>query len=114
MRHLHGVYLRRHMVSDKEQFGIGVIDDVVNLLSHELMENGHGNGAIGQRSQEGYSPLAAVTSTEGNLVAFLHTTILEKDVEFLNLAGNIVKLQGGSLIVCQGIKVPIVDDAVLY
>jgi hypothetical protein len=78
------------------------------------MENGHGNGAIGQRSQEGYSPLAAVTSTEGYLVALLHTTILEKDVEFLNLAGNIVKLQGSSLVVCQGIKVPIVDDAVLY
>ena len=27
---------------------------------------------------------------------------------------NIVKLQGGSLVVCQGIKVPIIDDAVLY
>ena len=50
MGHLHGVYLRSHMVSDKEQFGIRVIDDVVNLLGHELVENGYGTGTIGQRS----------------------------------------------------------------
>ena len=114
MRHLHGVYLCSHMVADKEQLGIGVIDDVVNLLSHKLMKDGYSNGTIGQRSQEGYSPLTAVATTEGYLVALLHTTILEKDVELLNLAGNIMKLQGGSLVVCQGIKVPIIDDAVLY
>ena len=113
MGHLYGVNLCSYMVAHKEQLGVRVIDDVVNLVGHELMQNGHGNGSIGQRSQKGYSPLAGVATAEGYLVTLHDTTVFKQDVQLLYLTSHIVILQGGSLVVCQRIEIPIVDDALL-
>ena len=114
MGHLHGVYLCGHMVANEQELGVGVVHDIVNLLSHELMQDGYSHGAVGQRSQEGYGPLAAIASAEGNLVALHHAAVLEQDVQLLYFAGHIVELQGGSFVVGECIKVPVIDDALLY
>ena len=78
--HLHRVYLRSHMVTHKEQFGVGVIDDVVYLLCHELVQDGYCHGAVCQRGQERHCPLAAVASAEGYLVALGDATVLKQNV----------------------------------
>ena len=102
------------MVAHEEQLGIGVIDDIVNLLRHELVENGHGNSSVGEGSEEGYGPLAAVASAEGYLVAFHDAAVLEQDMQLLDFSCYIMILKGCSLVVGQRIKVPVVDDALLY
>ena len=114
VRHLYGVYLGGHVVTDKQQFGVRVIHDVVYLVCHELMQDGHGNGSIGQRGQECHSPLTGVSSTKGYLVTFLHTTVLKQYMQFLYLACHVVILQRRPLIVCQRIQIPVVNDALLY
>ena len=102
------------MVADEQELGVRVVHDVVNLLGHELVQDGNSHGAVGQRSQEGHGPLAAVAAAEGNLVALHHATVLEQNVQFLYLAGHIVELQGGAFVVGECIKVPVIDDALLY
>jgi hypothetical protein len=102
------------MVADEQELSVGVVHDIVNLLSHELMQDGYSHGAVGQRSQEGHSPLAAVASAEGNLVAFHHAAVLEQDMQLLDFSCYIMILKGCSLVVGQRIKVPVVDDALLY
>ena len=61
-----------HIVACKEEFGIRVVHDVVNLFGHELVQDGHGNGSVGQGSDEGHGPLAGVASAECYLVSFLY------------------------------------------
>ena len=114
MGHLHGVNLRGHMVAHEEQLGIGVIDDVVNLVAKELMKDGNSHSTVGQGGEESYGPLAGVASAQCNLVTFHHTAVLEQDVQLFNLTCYVVVLQGSTLIVSQCIKIPVVDDALLY
>ena len=101
------------MVAHEEQPRLGVVHDVVDLLGIELVEDGHGDGAEGEGSEEGYGPLAGVAPAEGYLVALLYTAVLEEDMYFLNLSGYIMILQRLALVVCQRITIPIVDDALL-
>ena len=114
VRHLRRVYLRGHMVAYEEQAGVGVVDDVVNLLRHEFMQDGYCHGPVCQRGQERHGPLAGVAPAEGYLVALYDTAVLEQDMQLFYLACHIVELQGGSLVVGQRIKVPVVNDALLY
>ena len=112
-RHLGGIDFRGHHVAHEEQFGIGVVDDVMHLFGHELVQDGHGDGPVGERGQESHGPISTVASAECNLVAFHHTAALKHDVEFFNLPGHVMVLQRGSLVVSQRIKVPMVNDALL-
>ena len=85
----------------------------MHLFGHELVQDGHGDGPVGERGQESHGPISTVASAECNLVAFHHTAALKHDVEFFNLPGHVMVLQRGSLVVSQRIKVPMVDDALL-
>ena len=102
------------MITYEEQFGIRVVDDIMNLVCHELMEDRYGDSSVGQGGKESHSPLTGVTSAEGYLVALYHTTVLKQDVQFFYLTCHVMELQGGSFVVSQCIEVPIVDDALLY
>ena len=46
-----------HMVADEEQAGLRVVHDVVDLFRIKLVQDGHGDGAVGQCGDEGHSPL---------------------------------------------------------
>ena len=72
VRHLLRVDDASHIVAGKEQLRIRVVHDIMNLLGHEFVQDGHGNGTVGQRGDESHSPLAAVSSAECNLVTFLY------------------------------------------
>ena len=103
-----------HHVAHEEQFGLGVVHDVVNLVGGELVEDRHGYGSVGECGEEGRCPVGRVASAEGNLVTLHDTTVLEHNVELLDLACHIVILQGGPFIVSQRIQVPILGDTLLY
>ena len=60
----------------------------------ELVEDGHGNGSVGEDAEEGGSPSAEVASAEGYLVARLDACLLEEDVHLLDDAGYIFILEG--------------------
>ena len=101
------------MVAHEEQAGLGVVDDVMDLLGIELMQDGYGDGAVGEGGEEGNGPLAGVASGKGDLVALLNTAVLKETVDFLYFTCHIVILQRLALIVSQCVAVPIVDDAFL-
>ena len=58
----------------------------------KLMQNRHCHGAVCNRSKEGNGPVGTVPSTQGNLVAFDYTAILEHDMQLLNLPSHIMVL----------------------
>ena len=57
--------------------------------------------------------MGRVTAADGYLIALLDITVLKEDMEFFYLAGDIMKLKGGSFIVGECILIPIVDDRTL-
>ena len=57
-----------------------MVDDVVYLVTHELMQNRHGDSSVGQRGEEGYGPLAGIASAEGYLVTLHHAAVLEQNM----------------------------------
>ena len=78
------------------------------------MQYGYCHRTIGKGGKKGHRPVCTVSSTNGYLVSFLNAAIFKQDVQLLYLSCNIVILQGYSFIICQGIAVPVVFDAVLY
>ena len=54
MGHFVGVERGPYHVARKEDFGLRVVDNVVYLLSLELVEDGHDHCSVGKRSHEGY------------------------------------------------------------
>ena len=69
-----------HLVAHKEQFGFGVVHDVVDVVCLELVEDGHDDCAVGQRGKEGHAPVGTVAAADGNLVSFPDAACLENDV----------------------------------
>lgn len=67
-------------VTHEEKFCLAVVDDVVYLVGHELMQDRYGYGTIGEGSEECYCPVGTVATAEGNLVTLDDTRILEHDV----------------------------------
>ena len=98
------------MLGDQIVGGLGVIDNVVNLLSIKLMKNGHNNGSVSNGGQKCYCPVCGVASTHSYPVSFLNTRCLHHDVKLLNLSCHIMILQGNTLVVGQCIEQPVVLD----
>ena len=92
MGHLGSVDLCGHHVAHEQQFGVRVIDDVVDLVCRELMQDGHGHRPIGECGQESARPCRAVSSAERNFVASLHARTFKHDVQLGDLAGYVVVL----------------------
>ena len=57
-----------------------MVDDVVYVVGLELMQDGYDDGSVGKGGQEGNSPVRAVASAHGYLVAFLYTARFKDDV----------------------------------
>ncbi len=91
-----------------------MVDDIVYLLGRKLMEYRHGYGSIGECGKKCHSPVGAIASAEGYLVASLHASVFKQYVEFLYLARHIVILEGRSLVVGECVQVPIVRNALFY
>ena len=112
--HLRRVDGGGHDIAHKEELGLGVVYDVMHLVGHKLMENGHGNGPVREHGKKGGSPVGTIAAAECNLVTLHYSGVLEHDVELLYLACHIVILQSTAFIVSQRVTVPVLDDALLY
>lgn len=55
-------------------------DQVVDCVGLEIVEDRDAHRTVGERSEGRHSPLGAILSAEGNLVALAKAGMLEKDV----------------------------------
>ena len=95
----------------EEQFGFGVIDDMMDVVRLELMEDGDDDCAVCHGCQEGNPPVSAVASAYGDLVARADAGTLQDEVELGYLPCHVLVLQGDTLVISQGVEVPILYDA---
>ena len=90
-----------------------MVDDVMDLFGLKFVLNRYDNCTIRDDGQEGCRPLTTISTTYSNLVAFLHVTVFEQYVKFLDFSSYIVILQRGALVIGERIKIPVLDDALL-
>ena len=76
------------------------------------MQDRYGNGAVGQRGEEGDTPSGGVLSADGNLVSMLHARGLKDDVKFFYNTSDVLILERVCSIVGEGIVVPKLLNAV--
>ena len=112
----HGAFVEifPHLVAYKKKLGLGVVDDVMHIVRLEFVKNGHDDRTIRQGSEESDSPMRTVTSADGDFIAFSDAARFKNDMQFFYFAGYILVLQGGSLIIGQGIQVPVFLYTILY
>ena len=67
------------------------------------MQHGNNDGSIGDGSNECHCPVRTVSATDGDFVSYLHTTVLEHDVELFDFSCHIFVLQGDTFIICKGV-----------
>ena len=109
-----GVDLLGHVVAHKQYLRSAVVHYVVYLLAVELMQDRNGHGTIGEGGQKGYTPVRTVTAAHGYLVASLYPYVFIHNMYFGYLARHIIVLKGGTLIIGQGVVVPVFYNAVFY
>ena len=90
-----------------------MIDDILDGFAVEFMQDGNGNGSVGQCGEECDSPMSGVSSADGYLVPLLNTAILEDNMYFFYFARYIVELESDSLVVSQCILVPVLYNRFL-
>ena len=114
LRHGLGIKVGPNLVASEEQTGTAMVDNVVHLMSHKLVQDGHSYATITERGQESRSPVGTVATAECYLVAAANACIFKKDVEFFNFARYVFILQRSTLVVGQRIKIPVCLDALFY
>ena len=98
----------------KLKVGFGMVDDVVDIVGFELMQNGNDDSSIGNRRQKSDCPVCTVTSANGNLVTGPDAGAFQYDMEFGYFPCYIFVLQCNSFVVCQGVAIPVFNNALFY
>ena len=80
LRHGFGIQVLPDLLADKQQFGLAVVHDVVNLIGLEFMQNRHRYGTISQCSQKGGSPMGRILVAKSNFISRAHTAIFKDDM----------------------------------
>ena len=109
-RHLVGFDNRCHDIAHEEQFGFGMVYDVVNLLGIEFVLDGDGHGSVGKRCQESCCPEGTVATAKCYFVSLPHSAVFKQNVEFFYFSSHILILERGALIVGEGIQIPVLYD----
>jgi hypothetical protein len=118
--YLNDTFERRHRtfvktfpnyITYKEESGFGMVYDIMYLVRLEFVEDRNNYSSISYGSKECYTPMRHVTTADCNLIARLDSAFFENDVEFLDFTSYVLILVSHSLIVCQGIHIPIFLDA---
>ena len=90
-----------------------MIHQIVDAFGLEFVQDGHRDRSVGGGCEEADAPVGLVAGTEGHLVAFLQTALLEGDVQKPDSLGDILVLEGDSLVIGQGVILPMLLDALL-
>lgn len=99
--------------STKKQARFRVIYEVMYVVGLEIVENRHCHDAVGNRGNGGDSPVGAVSSAQGYLVARFQSGIFKKQMQFGNFACDVAVLERLSLKVGHGGETPVVADGLL-
>ena len=86
----------------------------MNLVCSEFMQHRHGNCTVCESCKESHGPTCAVSSAKRYSVTFYYSAVLKQNMQLFYFPCNIFVLQGYSFVICQSIKVPVLDDALLY
>ena len=90
-----------------------MVDQIVDIAGFELVQDGDGNGAVGDGGEEAHAPVGLVAGADGHLVSFVQAALLKSDVQFGNTAGNISVGERGALEVGNGGAVPVLYQTFL-
>ena len=90
--HLGRIDLLGHIVANKQEFRLAVIDDVVYLLGLELILYGHCHCTIGEGGKERHCPVGGIAPAESDFVARFHSGMFEEDVELFDFARHVMIL----------------------
>ena len=113
MWHLLWINLFGYEVAHEQGFCFRVVDDIMNLLSIEFVKDGHSHSTIGEGGEEGDSPMGGIASANGYFVSLFDTAVLEDNMQFFYLSCHIMKLKRSTLVISQGIGIPVFDDGVV-
>ena len=113
-RHLVGVQPFPDDVVHEQDLGFGVVYEVVDVAWLEFMEDRHRNGSVGHGRQIAHRPVDLVPRADGNLVALVEEAFLEGDLELLYPPCDVSVAEAGTLVVGEGLLVPVLPEALLY
>ena len=97
----------------EEDAGLGMVHQVVDVAGLELVQDGHGHGAVGEGGEETHAPVRLVAGADGDFVAPLEPALLESDVQFGDPARHVPVVERHALVVGEGGTVPVFPEAVL-
>ena len=107
-----GEALPKHLVHE-EDLRFGVVDQIVDIAGLELVQDGHGDRAIGKGGEETYSPVGLVARADGDFVALLEAAFLESYMQVLDTLGHGLVSQGDTVVVGERRTLPILLEAFL-
>ena len=81
-------------ITDEQQFGPRVINNMNRIVRTEILQNRYNNSTIGDRSQEHCNPVTVVLSHYGDLIVLFHTALLEQNMQFLDVDRQLTVRQG--------------------
>ena len=112
-RHLRlGQFLPYH-ITHKENPGLGVVDQMVDIAALELVQQRHGHGSVCHGSKKRHSPVCLVTGAYRYLVTTFQSAHLQHDMYLLYPAGHITVIQSNPVIIRKSRTVPVLLYAVL-
>ena len=90
-----------------------MVYQMVYVARLELVEKWHWHGTVSEGCKEGDCPVCLVAGTDGDSVTLLNTALLEKNVEFLHLAGYILVAEGCTFVIGDGREFPVIANTPL-
>ena len=64
-------------ITNKQQFGLGVIDNMNSIICFKILQNRHNNSAICHSSQINSHPITIILTHHGYLIILLNTGFLK-------------------------------------
>ena len=112
-RHLRLGQLLPHHIPHKEDPGLGVVDQMVDIAALELVQQRHGHGSVCQCGQKGHCPVGLIAGAYRYLVTALQAAHLQHDVNLFYSAGDIPEIKGDTIVVRKSGTVPVLLYTVL-
>ena len=96
------------LIDSSEYHSIGdLINDIVGIFWGEFRKNGNYHRSITNDCNKSYAPVYRVLAHQGDLIPFLNTTFLEKDVDFFYFSCYLAIGKAFTLVISQSRKVPV-------
>ena len=108
---VHFGHVAPDVVAHKEYPGLGMGDQMTEIGGLEFVEDRYHDRAVGHAGQICHRPVDLVAGTDGYLVTFLQTAVLEKQMEFGDLPGDILIIKCLLIVIAQSGAVPVLLEA---